>query len=703
MHANKKHIPLSALILMVSVVPQFFISLLLCIVFSVIINGSGKDNLINYTSSILEYLDNKIENVLQPCIQMSNYTAVFAENTEDRSSMQKLVELMLKTNENVFDVYFGTPQAIGESGGYLCSGAGWVPDIGWCAAERPWFTAAVQQPNQTVITEPYIDAHTGNTCVTLSRAVFDHETGTVRGVVGSDIFIGALSDVVLPKDPSANGNVYLVDKTGRYIVHEDAGRVLQKNYFQDSRLPADKFSAEKYLDGKIRVFFLHDTYYAARPVSGTPWFLVAEGPISDLNGEFFKVLRIIIQALAVLVLLFSAASQIVARTISRAFQRLSADCENIASGDFSGVYSDYLTSEASGLSRGFDAFSESVSRLVRKIKKSSAVIAGTSENLACTVHEINGSITNMNESIGNITCAVEKENESIGTVWQNVRQIKDETERFSEEINAQARIIELSSSTMEELAKNMLTIANATGNMTEHIAALVASSEQDKEHIEKAGKDVQKIRSKSAKLMEINTVIADVAEQTNLLAMNAAIEAAHAGSAGKGFAVVAGEIKKLAETASQHSSSSGSYLNSILNEISEIADTSAAIEQSYCKTIARIQEFVGIVEELKMLVSEQDVSAKNVIHSIADINAIMEAVKQNAQSITANTETAFGSCEKLSSLSGTVNEGLRSCVSHSENLTVRAAEILSVADTTNGNVSALISAVSPFRIRNAEA
>lgn len=134
---------------------------------------------------------------------------------------------------------------------------------------------------------------------------------------------------------------------------------------------------------------------------------------------------------------------------------------------------------------------------------------------------------------------------------------------------------------------------------------------------------VEQMNQASSRFQSVLTMLGEVkkiADQTNLLAINAAVEAARAGSSGKGFAVVAGEVRAL-------SVRSNTFSNQISESVQGISGALAAVEAAIHDIAAQDEKLIrtahGKVEAL--LAQTRDFNG-NVERSADEISGISETV-----------------------------------------------------------------------------
>jgi methyl-accepting chemotaxis protein len=120
--------------------------------------------------------------------------------------------------------------------------------------------------------------------------------------------------------------------------------------------------------------------------------------------------------------------------------------------------------------------------------------------------------------------------------------------------------------------------------------------------------EVQQVKELTDNIDQVMAFIKEIADQTNMLGLNAAIEAARAGSIGKGFGVVADEIRKLSEESR--------------------------------KTVIKIREFTDKIQRSVEITTE---SSKGVLHAIGETAAASEEVN-------ASIEELAGLSERLNKL-----------------------------------------------------
>lgn len=689
------HIPFIVILLSLilgSIVVQ---SAVLCTGFLKSMYSNSKENVIEISKLGTEKLSTEIENMLLPYSEIVKNLSLLAQTYDEPVALQAAADSLTSLLPEGFSLYFGTEVSRfhPELGGYYVDSSGWIPDDDWEPAKRPWFKNAVNNKGRAVFTEPYVDSMTNQLCVTVSYAVYK---SSLLGVGAADLILNDLTDLVNGFSISKNNNIYLVDENGLFITNKDAEKITAENYFDNSLISKSGYNARNYLDGKTHSFIVDKNYYSVSPCEGTPWFVVAEGPVSDftassntLTGFLLLIVLIVSAVVIICALSFS-------KIIGGIFSSLSANCKKLAKGDFSVEFKDSSIKEASELALAFESVSQSIGNMIEKTKDAVISVENMTESLSDTSNLINSSLDITVDSISQIDNNISTQNNSVSKVNENVLDIVSEMEGFSTEIENQNKLITESVSSIEWMMQNVVTLRENISAASVQVSELVNSSSENKNIISASTEQIRNVKKESEALLQMNNVISAVAGKTNLLAMNAAIEAAHAGDAGKGFAVVADEIRKLAETSAVQAKSSNAYLSSIQAKIDEVADTSNKVDLGFGKTIEYIKEIEMVFARLEKATAEQGDKANEILKSVDEIMNSTNKVKDDTVKISSKTEQTLQECKTLQNVTGNVNSGLESCRKAAQSLQNSSKQILDVVRLANSSVQELNKSVNQF-------
>ena len=186
---------------------------------SVSIKSEGQVRLSNITGRVdnslyrSECLLNSVAMQIEHIIAMDDDTAA---QLDAYFSSEIVEEIRIESNGNCFGVY-----AAHNGNLYMND---FVPDEDFVLDERAWYIGAKKRMGAIHITEPYIDANTGELCYSMSKVLSDGTT-----VVGLDFSFGEIQSYIEEMNENGSGISFIVNDAGMIMGHSEAGYVGQNS------------------------------------------------------------------------------------------------------------------------------------------------------------------------------------------------------------------------------------------------------------------------------------------------------------------------------------------------------------------------------------------------------------------------------------------------------------------------------------------
>jgi methyl-accepting chemotaxis protein len=261
---------------------------------------------------------------------------------------------------------------------------------------------------------------------------------------------------------------------------------------------------------------------------------------------------------------------------------------------------------------------------------------------AVLADSLNSAVTDLAESLGDVRNEAQRiysATEQVAAAAQDQANGATEQAGLLASVHHDVSLLRSRGAAVAERATELRQLVNATRDAAESGHARVTE----------VAEALDVIRERASATQRIARKIESIASQTNLLSLNAAVEAARAGSAGAGFAVVAEEVRALALRASEAARETQTVIDEAMASVADgVRVGGAAVE-----VLARIQ---GQASQASVVVLDIDDATKEQAVRLEAIEKSATSVADVTSAAAASAEETAAASSEMASQAGTLSE-----------------------------------------------